>query len=69
VKFATAAPQILNLNTMKDLSRDEMKKVLGGLVDPPHCVGNGGRCDSNTRCCGKCQATNIGEGNNIYTCQ
>lgn len=53
---------------MKNLSRDEMKKVKGGLAEPPHCVGSG-RCDVNTRCCGTCKPTNVGEGNNIYTCQ
>ena len=47
---ATAALQTFKFIFMKHLSRDEMKKVMGGFAPPETCSGSSA-CSEGNRCC------------------
>ena len=69
MQFATAALQILNLKKMKKLSRDEMKKVMGGNAPDKKytrcCIGTECTSCSDHSQCGS-QATETTTGCEAY---
>jgi len=51
MQFATATSFIFNFIIMKKLSRDEMKKVMGGVNEPVNCTASATCANGRTFSC------------------